>query len=105
MADLQTTRAAKAVVDAGDRGFFRLVSLSPAGVTAPGYSADENDDVAFVFEPLRRNVLFIVNESDHRDRWRGIHDAEGALIVQRDISACNRRSECVACFSHAFNGF
>jgi hypothetical protein len=50
-------------------------------------------------------VLFIVNESDHRDRWRGIHDAEWALIVQRDISARNGRSERVACFSHAFNGF
>ena len=70
-----------------------------------GYSADENDYVAFVFEPLRRDVLFIVNQSDHRDCWRWIDDAEGALIVQRDISACNRRSERAAGFGHAFNGF
>ncbi len=70
-----------------------------------GYSADENDYVAFVFEPLRRNVLFIVNQSDHRDCWRWIDDAKRALVVQRDISACYRRSECATGFGHAFNGF
>ena len=51
------------------------------------------------------HVFFIVNQSDHRDCWRWIDDAQRALIVQGDIAACYRRSERTAGFGHAFNGF
>src|SRR6516164_8452184 len=79
--------------------------LSSSAVIARGHSAGENDHVAFVFEPLRRNVLFIVNQSNHRDCWRRIDDAKRALIIQRNISARDRRSERAASFGHAFNSF
>ena len=86
-------------------GFSTLIGLAAASRAAGRLHADENDYVAFVFEPLRRNVVFIVNKSYHSDCWRWIDDAERALIVQRDISACNRRSKRAASFGHAFNGF
>src|SRR6188768_2744380 len=96
MAHLYVTRPAKAwSCDA-------LVAESPS----PGAGwlhADENNYVAFFFEPLSCDVLFIVNQSDHRDGWGWIDDAERALIVQRDISASHRRSKRAAGFGHTFN--
>ena len=66
--DFQITRAAKLVAGIADPG---------AGIIDAGYSADENDDVAFVFEPLRGNMLLFVNQSDHRDCGRWIDDGCG----------------------------
>jgi hypothetical protein len=67
--------------------------------------ADENDDVARAFEPLRGDVLFFVDQADHRDRRRWIDDAGRALIVKRDVSADDRRAERAARFRCAFDRF
>src|SRR4026208_1731788 len=83
MTDFQITRAAKFVSDC----------------------AQENDHIPRVLEPLCGDVLFIIDQSDHRDCWSWIDYAERTLVVQRDISACNRGSERAAGFGHAFNGF
>src|SRR4029077_20952417 len=43
---------------------------------------DEDDHVAFVFEPLSRDLLFIIHQSHHCDRGRRIDDSSRALIIQ-----------------------
>ena len=85
--NFQIARAAKVVAEGVDLGRIGMARFLPAGITAPGYSAacgysaDENDHVFLVFEPLRGGVLFVVDQANHRDGRRWIHDAGRAFVV------------------------
>src|SRR5215470_13008232 len=98
MANFQITRAAKAWGGDALVAFYR-------GPGPGRLRSHQNDYVTLVFEPLCRDVLFIINQSDHRNGWRWINNAERAFVVQRDISASNRCSKRAAGFGHAFNSF
>ena len=78
--------------------------ITRAAKLVPNFSNQDND-VAFAFKPLRGDVWFGINQSDHPDGWRWIHHGYGALVIQRHISARNRRTECPACFRYSFNCF
>ena len=97
----------KVKIDVWRRTFFATMAnfqkLRAAKLTSD--VANQNDDVPFVFEPLRGDVLFVINQSDHRDRRRRVDNSSRALIIQRDVSTCDGRSKRAACFCHAFNSF
>src|SRR5215469_4414883 len=90
MTNFEITRAAKAVARRLDFGCSTMLSLFSAVRRACGNCgdfADQNDPVPFVLEPLSRDMLFPVNQSDHADGRRWIDHTGRALIVQRNISA------------------
>ena len=55
--------------------------------------AEQDDRVAFVLEPLRRDVLGLLDEADDGDRGRRVNRAGGTLVVERAIAAGDRRVE------------
>ena len=67
--------------------------------------AEQDDGVAFVLEPLRGDVLGLVDEADDGNRGRRINGAGGALIVERAIAAGDGRVESFATFRQAAHGF
>ena len=87
VADFDIMGATKVVAGIADPGRTRASKVPAAGLTDPSYStdpsyrADENDCVASVFEPLRRDVLFVINQTDHRDGGRWIDNSGRALII------------------------
>src|SRR6266851_708351 len=103
VANFQKLRGAK-VAEVVDRGLADVVGSVSAGVTDPGYSSDEDDRVARVFKPLRRDVLFVIYQTNHGNSRCGIDYSCRTLIIQRDISARDRRAERAASFSNSFHG-
>src|SRR5437870_8532918 len=97
----------KVKIDVWRRTFFATMAnfqkLRAAKLTSD--VANQNDDVPFVFEPLRGDVLFVINQSDHRDRRRRVDNSSRALIIQRHISSGDRRANCAAGFRYPFNCF
>ena len=67
--------------------------------------AEQDDGVAFVLEPLRGDVLGLLDEADDGNRGRRINRAGGALIVERAIAAGDGRVEGFATFRQAAHGF
>ena len=63
----------------------------------------QNDRVACRFEPLRRNMRRLIDQSDHADSRGGIDHAPGALIIERDIAAYDGGVEGAAGFGQAFD--
>ena len=66
--------------------------------------AQQNNRVAFVLEPLRRDVFRFFDEADHGDRRRRIDRAGRALVVEADIAAGDRRVESAAGLRQAADG-
>ena len=58
-----------------------------------------------IFEPLRSDMFFVINQSDHRDGGGRIDNASRVLIIQRNISARDRRANCATRFRYSFNCF
>src|SRR5207249_11446068 len=56
-----------------------------------------------IFEPLRGDMFFVINQSDHRDGGGRIDNASRVLIIQRNISACDRRAKRATRFCYSFN--
>src|SRR5690348_6121937 len=50
----------------------------------------KDNGIAFVFEPLRCDVLGFFNQTDHSDRWSGINRTVRTLIVKADVASRNR---------------
>ena len=50
-------------------------------------------------------MLFVIDQSDHRDGWRWIDYAGRAFVVERDIAASYSCAKRPAGFGDAFNGF
>ena len=87
--DLQIRAAAEAL---HGRGFHRV--------------AEQDDGVAFVLEPLRGDVLGLLDEADDSDGGRRVNRAErAALVVERDVAAGDGRVEGAATFGNAAHGF
>src|SRR5256885_12163086 len=61
--------------------------------------AHQKDYVSLRFEELRVDVLFLVDQPDHRHGRRGIDHPCRALIIERDIAAHDRGAESTAVFS------
>src|SRR5438128_4402745 len=49
--------------------------------------AQQNDRVPFILEPLRGDMLGFFDDAHHRNRWRRVDGAAGALVVKADIAA------------------
>ena len=83
--DFEITRATEAVAEGIDLGCFLLVRLFWAAVGARGYGtgdlANQNNHVTLVFEPLSGDVLFLVDQTNHSDRWRWIDHTRRTLVV------------------------
>ena len=58
-----------------------------------------------IFEPLRGDMFFVINQSDHRDGGGRIDNASRVLIIQRNISARHWRPKRATCFCYSFNRF
>ena len=67
--------------------------------------AEQDDGVAFVLEPLRRDVFQLLDEADDGNRGRRINRAGGALIVERAIAAGDGRVKRFATFRQTAHGF
>ena len=83
--DFEITRATEAAAEGIGLGFLLFVRLFSAAVGARGYStgdfANQNNHVTLVFEPLSRDVLFLVDQTNHSDRWRWIDNTRRTLVV------------------------
>ena len=53
--------------------------------------AQQNDRVPFILEPLRGDMLGFFDDAHHRNRWRRVDGAAGALVVKTDIASGHRR--------------
>src|SRR5882757_4262311 len=52
---------------------------------------------------LARDVRLIFDEANHSDRWRWIDHAGGALVVEADVAAGDRRVKRAASLGEAFD--
>jgi hypothetical protein len=69
------------------------------------YFADEDDGVAFVFEPLSGDMFWFFNQTNHGDGRCWINWTAGILIVQADVPAGHRGIESAASLGEPANGF
>jgi hypothetical protein len=62
-----------------------VANLFPAAVDARGYSTgdftNQNNRVALFLEPLRGDVRFLIDQTDHANGWRRIDHTCRALII------------------------
>src|SRR5690348_1578078 len=63
--------------------------------------AEEHDSIAFIGEVRSRDAIDVVDQTDHPDDGRGIHRAARTFVVQRDVSASDRRAQLFAGFRHS----
>ncbi len=54
-------------------------------------STDQKDRVALGFQVRSDDVVQIVDKADHSDDRRGVHRPAGALVVERNVAARDRR--------------
>ena len=102
---LQITARRRAVLDA-----FAVLQIGRTAQTQIGIVfihrfAQQDDDIAFILEPLRGDMFLFLDQTDNSDRGGRVDRSVRILIVKTDIAACDRCAKDIACLcqtSHRF---